>query len=72
MFANHVRADLKREYPSESSMEITKRAAERWNRMSQAEKERPEAMVRAALPVKVVVEMAVAAAATEESQGVKR
>lgn len=38
MFANQVRAELRLQYPTENHMDLSKRAAERWNGMTAAEK----------------------------------
>ena len=38
MFANHIRPELRRQHPTENQIEISKRAAARWNRMTEADK----------------------------------
>lgn len=38
MFSNHIRPSLVSQFPSEGPLEITNRSAERWKRMTEAEK----------------------------------
>ncbi len=38
MFANHIRPELRLQHPTENQMLISKRAAARWNGMTEAEK----------------------------------